>query len=92
MRIFRSITFKRNWRYLKFNGIKLANSFACIGLCSRSVCRWGVIIKKADWVCLFWTILIVYYVITMQGEKLAKQESVSVAIGVWAADEPPQLL
>ncbi|HZB13767.1 MAG TPA: hypothetical protein VE467_12095, partial [Chryseolinea sp.] len=27
-----------------------------------------------------------YYVITMQGEKLAKQETVSVAVGVWAAD------
>jgi lipopolysaccharide export system permease protein len=49
----------------------------------------GAIIKKGGLgvpflVSIFF--FIIYYVITMQGEKLAKQETVSVAIGVWAAD------
>ena len=66
----------------------LANSFACIAMFLIGA-PLGAIIKKGGLgvpflVSIFF--FIVYYVITMQGEKLAKQETVSVAIGVWAAD------
>jgi lipopolysaccharide export system permease protein len=49
----------------------------------------GAIIKKGGLgvpflVSIFF--FIVYYIFTMQGEKLAKQNTVSVAVGVWAAD------
>ena len=66
----------------------LANSFACIAMFLIGA-PLGAIIKKGGLgvpflVSIFF--FIVYYVITMQGEKLAKQETVSVAVGVWAAD------
>jgi lipopolysaccharide export system permease protein len=66
----------------------LANSFACIAMFLIGA-PLGAIIKKGGLgvpflVSIFF--FIVYYVITMQGEKLAKQHTVSVAIGVWAAD------
>jgi lipopolysaccharide export system permease protein len=66
----------------------LANSFACIAMFLIGA-PLGAIIKKGGLgvpflVSIFF--FIIYYVITMQGEKLAKQESVSVAVGVWAAD------
>ncbi|WP_276374860.1 LptF/LptG family permease [Chryseolinea sp. H1M3-3] len=66
----------------------LANSFACIAMFLIGA-PLGAIIKKGGLgvpflVSIFF--FIVYYVITMQGEKLAKQNTVSVAVGVWAAD------
>jgi len=66
----------------------LANSFACIAMFLIGA-PLGAIIKKGGLgvpflVSIFF--FIIYYVITMQGEKLAKQETVSVAIGVWVAD------
>src|SRR5918993_299081 len=66
----------------------LANSFACIAMFLIGA-PLGAIIKKGGLgvpflVSIFF--FIIYYVITMQGEKLAKQESVSVAVGVWFAD------
>ena len=66
----------------------LANSFACIAMFLIGA-PLGAIIKKGGLgvpflVSIFF--FIVYYVITMQGEKLAKQDTVSPLIGVWAAD------
>jgi lipopolysaccharide export system permease protein len=66
----------------------LASSFACIAMFLIGA-PLGAIIKKGGLgvpflVSIFF--FIVYYVITMQGEKLAKQATVSVAAGVWAAD------
>jgi lipopolysaccharide export system permease protein len=66
----------------------LANSFACIAMFLIGA-PLGAIIKKGGLgvpflVSIFF--FIIYYVITMQGEKLAKQNTVSVAVGVWAAD------
>ena len=66
----------------------LANSFACIAMFLIGA-PLGAIIKKGGLgvpflVSIFF--FIVYYVITMQGEKLAKQQTVNVAIGVWVAD------
>jgi lipopolysaccharide export system permease protein len=66
----------------------LANSFACIAMFLIGA-PLGAIIKKGGLgvpflVSIFF--FIIYYVITMQGEKLAKQETVSVAVGVWSAD------
>lgn len=66
----------------------LANSFACIAMFLIGA-PLGAIIKKGGLgvpflVSIFF--FIIYYVITMQGEKLAKQHTVSVAIGVWIAD------
>jgi lipopolysaccharide export system permease protein len=49
----------------------------------------GAIIKKGGLGMPFLVSIlffIVYYVITMQGEKLAKQGSVSPLVGVWIAD------
>lgn len=66
----------------------LASSFACIAMFLIGA-PLGAIIKKGGLgvpflVSIFF--FIVYYVFTMQGEKLAKQDTVSVAIGVWSAD------
>jgi lipopolysaccharide export system permease protein len=66
----------------------LANSFACIAMFLIGA-PLGAIIKKGGLgvpflVSIFF--FIIYYVITMQGEKLAKQNTVTVAVGVWAAD------
>lgn len=66
----------------------LASSFACIAMFLIGA-PLGAIIKKGGLgvpflVSIFF--FIVYYVFTMQGEKLAKQDTVSVAVGVWSAD------
>jgi lipopolysaccharide export system permease protein len=66
----------------------LANSFACIAMFLIGA-PLGAIIKKGGLgvpflVSIFF--FIVYYVITMQGEKLAKQDTVSPMVGVWMAD------
>jgi lipopolysaccharide export system permease protein len=66
----------------------LANSFACIAMFLIGA-PLGAIIKKGGLgvpflVSIFF--FIIYYVITMQGEKLAKQNTVSPASGVWVAD------
>jgi lipopolysaccharide export system permease protein len=66
----------------------LASSFACIAMFLIGA-PLGAIIKKGGLgvpflVSIFF--FIIYYVITMQGEKLAKQNTISVAAGVWAAD------
>ncbi len=66
----------------------LANSLACIAMFLIGA-PLGAIIKKGGLgvpvlVSIFF--FIIYYVVTMQGEKLAKQNTVSVGVGVWAAD------
>lgn len=66
----------------------LANSFACIAMFLIGA-PLGAIIKKGGLgvpflVSIFF--FIIYYVITMQGEKLAKQETISIVVGVWIAD------
>lgn len=66
----------------------LANSFACIAMFLIGA-PLGAIIKKGGLgvpflVSIFF--FIVYYVVTMQGEKLAKQNTVSPMVGVWLAD------
>jgi lipopolysaccharide export system permease protein len=66
----------------------LASSFACIAMFLIGA-PLGAIIKKGGLgvpflVSIFF--FIVYYVITMQGEKLAKSGTLSVAAGVWSAD------
>jgi lipopolysaccharide export system permease protein len=66
----------------------LASSFACIAMFLIGA-PLGAIIKKGGLgvpflVSIFF--FIIYYVITMQGEKLAKQNTISVVAGVWAAD------
>ena len=66
----------------------LASSFACIAM-FLSGAPLGAIIKKGGLGVPFLVSIlffIVYYVLTMQGEKLAKQQTVSVAVGVWLAD------
>lgn len=66
----------------------LASSFACIAMFLIGA-PLGAIIKKGGLGVPFLVSIlffIVYYVITMQGEKLAKQHAVSVFAGVWAAD------
>jgi lipopolysaccharide export system permease protein len=65
-----------------------ASSFACIAMFLIGA-PLGAIIKKGGLgvpflVSIFF--FIVYYVFTMQGEKLAKQGNISVATGVWMAD------
>ncbi|MDH4091476.1 MAG: LptF/LptG family permease [Cyclobacteriaceae bacterium] len=66
----------------------LASSFACITMFLIGA-PLGAIIKKGGLgvpflVSIFF--FIVYYVITMQGEKLAKRGSLDVVAGVWMAD------
>lgn len=76
------IVFEIQWHKI------LASSFACIAMFLIGA-PLGAIIKKGGLGVPFLVSIlffIVYYVVTMQGEKLAKQETVSVAIGVWAAD------
>ncbi len=66
----------------------LASSFACIAMFLIGA-PLGAIIKKGGLgVPFLISILffIIYYVLTMQGEKLAKQETVSPLIGIWMAD------
>ncbi len=66
----------------------LASSFACIAMFLIGA-PLGAIIKKGGLgvpflVSIFF--FIVYYVITMQGEKLAKRDIIDVFTGVWMAD------
>jgi lipopolysaccharide export system permease protein len=66
----------------------LASSLACVAMFLIGA-PLGAIIKKGGLgmpflVSIFFFIL--YYVLTMQGEKLAKQGSVDVALGVWMPD------
>jgi len=65
-----------------------ASSFACIAMFLIGA-PLGAIIKKGGLgvpflVSIFF--FIIYYVFTMQGEKLAKQGNITVATGVWMAD------
>lgn len=65
-----------------------ASSFACIAMFLIGA-PLGAIIKRGGLGVPFLVSIlffIIYYVLTMQGEKLAKQESVSVITGVWLAD------
>jgi lipopolysaccharide export system permease protein len=66
----------------------LASSLACVAMFLIGA-PLGAIIKKGGLGMPFLVSIlffIVYYVITMQGEKLAKQGTVSPAVGVWMAD------
>ncbi|MEJ1241914.1 LptF/LptG family permease [Chryseolinea sp. T2] len=66
----------------------LASSFACIAMFLIGA-PLGAIIKKGGLGVPFLVSIlffIVYYVIGMQGEKLAKQNTISVIAGVWLAD------
>ena len=71
----------------------MASSFACIAMFLIGA-PLGAIIKKGGLgvpflVSIFF--FIIYYVFTMQGEKLAKQATIGVATGVWMADAHPFL-
>ncbi len=74
--------FKVQWHKI------VASSMACIAMFLIGA-PLGAIIKRGGLgvpflVSIFF--FIIYYVITMQGEKFAKQEMVDAWIGVWAAD------
>lgn len=76
------ITFDIQWHKIA------ASSFACIAMFLIGA-PLGAIIKKGGLGVPFLVSIlffIVYYVLTMQGEKLAKQDTVPVIIGVWLAD------
>jgi lipopolysaccharide export system permease protein len=76
------IIFKIQWHKI------LASSLACVAMFLIGA-PLGAIIKKGGLGMPFLVSIlffIVYYVITMQGEKLAKQGTVSPAVGVWMAD------
>lgn len=76
------ITFQIQWHKI------LASSFACIAMFLIGA-PLGAIIKKGGLGVPFLVSIlffIIYYVFTMQGEKLAKQATVSVPVGVWMAD------
>jgi lipopolysaccharide export system permease protein len=66
----------------------LASSLACIAMFLIGA-PLGAIIKRGGLgvpflVSIFF--FIVYYLLSMQGEKLAKQDAISAPVGVWAAD------
>jgi lipopolysaccharide export system permease protein len=66
----------------------IASSFACIAMFLIGA-PLGAIIKRGGLGVPFLVSIlffIVYYLLTMQGEKLAKQGAVSAVTGVWAAD------
>ncbi len=76
------VTFEIQWHKI------LASSLACIAMFLIGA-PLGAIIKRGGLgVPFLISILffIIYYVLTMQGEKLAKQGTVSAAFGVWMAD------
>ncbi len=76
------VTFEIQWHKI------LASSLACIAMFLIGA-PLGAIIKRGGLgVPFLISILffIIYYVLTMQGEKLAKQGAVSAAFGVWMAD------
>jgi lipopolysaccharide export system permease protein len=65
-----------------------ASSLACLAMFLIGA-PLGAIIKKGGLGVPFLISIIffiIYYVITMQGEKLAKQETVGVVTGIWMAD------
>jgi lipopolysaccharide export system permease protein len=66
----------------------VASSFACIAMFLIGA-PLGAIIKKGGLgipVLVSILFFVVYYIVTMQGEKLAKQGTLSVEVGVWIAD------
>ena len=66
----------------------IANSFMCIAMFLIGA-PLGAIIKRCGLGVPFMISIlffIVYYVLTMQGEKLAKQGLISPMAGIWAAD------
>jgi lipopolysaccharide export system permease protein len=66
----------------------IASSFACIAMFLIGA-PLGAIIKRGGLGVPFLVSIlffIVYYLLTMQGEKLAKQGTISAITGVWAAD------
>lgn len=66
----------------------IASSFACIAMFLIGA-PLGAIIKKGGLGMPFLVsvlFFIIYYVVTMQGEKLAKQGTIPVPAGVWLAD------
>ncbi|HTE31852.1 MAG TPA: LptF/LptG family permease [Chryseolinea sp.] len=66
----------------------LASSFACIAMFLIGA-PLGAIIKKGGLGVPFLVSIlffIIYYVVSMQGEKLAKQATVAVPVGVWLSD------
>ena len=66
----------------------LASSLACVAMFLIGA-PLGAIIKKGGLGMPFLVSIlffIIYYVLTMQGEKLAKQGSITPAFGVWMAD------
>jgi lipopolysaccharide export system permease protein len=76
------IIFKIQWHKI------LASSLACVAMFLIGA-PLGAIIKKGGLGMPFLVSIlffIIYYVLTMQGEKLAKQGTVSPAFGVWMAD------
>lgn len=66
----------------------LASSLACIAMFLIGAPLGSIIKKGGLGVPFLVSILffIIYYVLTMQGEKLAKQDTISVMVGVWSAD------
>ncbi len=76
------VTFKIQWHKI------LSSSLACIAMFLIGA-PLGAIIKKGGLGVPFLVSIlffIVYYILTMQGEKLAKQGTISVSMGVWLAD------
>jgi lipopolysaccharide export system permease protein len=76
------IVFEIQWHKI------LASSLACVAMFLIGA-PLGAIIKKGGLGMPFLVSIlffIIYYVITMQGEKLAKQGSLSPLLGVWIAD------
>lgn len=76
------ITFNIQWHKI------LASSMACIAMFLIGA-PLGAIIKKGGLGMPFLVSIlffIIYYVLTMQGEKLAKQGTITVGVGVWMAD------
>jgi lipopolysaccharide export system permease protein len=76
------ITFDVQWHKI------LASSLACIAMFMIGA-PLGAIIKKGGLGMPFLVSIlffIIYYILTMQGEKLAKQGTISPAMGVWMAD------
>jgi lipopolysaccharide export system permease protein len=82
-------SYEKEWTVFKIQWHKiLASSLACIAMFMIGA-PLGAIIKKGGLGMPFLVSIlffIVYYVLTMQGEKLAKQGTISVGMGVWMAD------
>ncbi len=75
-------TFNIQWHKI------LASSLACIAMFLIGA-PLGAIIKRGGLGVPFLVSIvffIIYYILSMQGEKIAKQGNISVAVGIWAAD------